>query len=157
MGAGKSTVGPVLAAILKFDFIDADKEIEKVAGMTIPDIFEKGEDGFRKLESRVIREITAKEKNVVALGGGALISSENRGRLTESGTMVYLKAPLDYLLKRIQAADRPMLRSEKDIKTHATELLTARVPHYEMAKITIEVERKEPQKIAEEIVKGLKE
>jgi len=93
MGAGKSTVGKVLAKKLGRRFLDADHVIEERCGVRIPVIFEmEGEEGFRKREAQTIREITAEHDIVLATGGGAVLSPENRQMLNERGTVIYLHA-----------------------------------------------------------------
>ena len=111
MGAGKSTVGRDLAARLGRPFCDTDKLIEKRAGLTIPEIFDAlGEDGFRRLEAEVIREVAEEEGLVVALGGGAPLQDGNWYRLKESGVTVYLREAPEALHARLSKSEgRPLL------------------------------------------------
>src|SRR5262249_46328836 len=94
MGAGKSTIGRLLARRLKLRFIDCDDEIERRCGVAVPLIFDiEGEAGFRTRESQVLEELTAMQNVVLATGGGAVLDAENRRRLAAGGTVVYLCAP----------------------------------------------------------------
>ncbi len=114
MGSGKSTIGRHLAELLKMNFVDADHEIERRTGASIPLIFEiEGEAGFRKRETAVIDELTRKENVVLATGGGAVIAEANRRALHSRGTVVYLQAPLDTLFERTRKdRNRPLLQTE---------------------------------------------
>ena len=91
MGAGKTTVGRLLARRLKLRFFDSDQEIERRCGVKVPLIFDiEGEAGFRTRESQVLVELTALDGIVLATGGGAVLAEQNRRRLGERGTVVYL-------------------------------------------------------------------
>ena len=90
MGAGKSTIGRQLAKALRKKFYDSDREIEKRTGVSISWIFEmEGEAGFRERESKAIDELTAFDNVVVATGGGAILSEENRNWLRSRGCLLY--------------------------------------------------------------------
>src|SRR4029079_6018885 len=94
MGAGKTTVGRLLARRLKREFFDSDEEIERRCGVRIPVIFDiEGEAGFRARETQVLAELCALERLVLATGGGAVLAEENRRRLGERGDVVHLHAP----------------------------------------------------------------
>ena len=93
MGAGKTTVGKLLAKKLKKTFFDTDQEIEKKLGVKVAVIFElEGEEGFRKRETQMIDELTQKKDIILATGGGAVLSEENRRMLKERGKVIYLNA-----------------------------------------------------------------
>ena len=93
MGAGKTTVGRLLARRLKLRFVDSDQEIERRCGVKIPLIWEiEGEAGFRGREAQVLAELTAQDGAVLATGGGSVLLDENRKRLAARGTVVYLRA-----------------------------------------------------------------
>src|SRR3954465_11215279 len=101
MGAGKTTVGRVLAKKLNKRFIDSDHEIEARTGASIPLIFEiEGEESFRQREAEVIRDLTAMLGIVLATGGGAVLRAENREYLKTRGTVVYLRASVNSILQR---------------------------------------------------------
>src|SRR5215210_3058216 len=93
MGAGKTTVGRLLARRLKLRFIDSDHEIEHRCGVKIPVIFEiEGEPGFRSREAQAIAELTELDAIVLATGGGAVLAASSRERLAARGTVIYLRA-----------------------------------------------------------------
>jgi shikimate kinase len=131
MGAGKSTVGKVLAKKLGRRFLDADHVIEERCGVKIPVIFEmEGEEGFRKREAQAIRDITADHDIVLATGGGAILLPENRAALSENGTVIYLHANSAELWHRTKGGEgRPLLRNG-DAKKILEHLYTIRDPLY---------------------------
>src|SRR5438874_8693260 len=101
MGAGKTTIGRMLARRLNMTFIDSDHEIEARTGASIPWIFEiEGEASFRKREADMIRELTGQHGIVLATGGGAVLDPANRALLSERGTVVYLRASINSILQR---------------------------------------------------------
>ena len=138
MGAGKSSIGRRLGAALDVPFLDADTEIEKAAGMSIPDIFEsKGEPYFRAGEARVIARILDGGPQVLATGGGAFMNEQTRNVVRERGVSVWLKADLDVLLKRVKRrADRPLLK-DGDPAVTLQRLMAERDPFYAQADLTI--------------------
>ena len=131
MGAGKSTVGKVLAKKLGRRFLDADHVIEGRCGVKIPVIFEmEGEAGFRKREAQAIREITAEHDIVLATGGGAILSPENRQILSERGTVIYLHANPVELWHRTKGGEgRPLLQNG-DARKILENLYSIRDPLY---------------------------
>ena len=140
MGAGKTSVGRVLAARLNKVFYDSDRVIEQRTGVKIPVIFEiEGEPGFRHRESAVLEELTALDDVVLATGGGAVLAQENRERLRTRGTVVYLRASVKDLLNRTRYdKNRPLLQTA-DPRARLTELYEMRDPLYrEVAHVTID-------------------
>ncbi|PCI09024.1 MAG: shikimate kinase AroK [Gammaproteobacteria bacterium] len=133
MGTGKTTVGRHLARKLKMEFIDSDREIEERTGVDIPLIFEKeGESGFRKREATIIDELTQKKNIILATGGGAILSSENRNHLINRGTVFYLKSNLETLVARTSKnKNRPLLHADEPVEVTLQRLLTQREPLYE--------------------------
>ncbi|QKM63835.1 shikimate kinase [Polynucleobacter tropicus] len=131
MGAGKSTVGKVLAKKLGRRFLDADHVIEERCGVKIPVIFEmEGEEGFRKREAQAIREITNENNIVLATGGGAVLLPENRKALSEQGTVIYLHAnPIELWHRTKGSEGRPLLRNG-DAKKILENLYAIRDPLY---------------------------
>jgi shikimate kinase len=114
MGAGKTTIGRLLAKALTVPFYDSDKAIEENTGVDIPTIFEfEGEDGFRDREQKMIRQLTKIDGIVMATGGGAILREENRRLLKENGFVVYLKCSVDRILERTRRdTQRPLLQTE---------------------------------------------
>jgi shikimate kinase len=141
MGCGKSRVGAELAKRLSLPFVDADKEIEKAAGMSIPDIFEKfGEPWFRDGERKVMLRLLEGKRVVVASGGGAFIQPEIRDAVKTQGRSVWLRARLDTLVERVGRTDnRPLLRGV-DPSVKLQSLMDTRYPVYAEADITVEVD-----------------
>jgi len=131
MGAGKSTVGKVLAKKLGRRFLDADHVIEERCGVKIPVIFEmEGEEGFRKREAQAIREITAEQGIILATGGGAVLLPENRQALSERGTVIYLHAnPIELWHRTKGSEGRPLLKNG-DAKKILENLYAVRDPLY---------------------------
>ncbi len=140
MGAGKTSVGRVLAKRLNKAFYDSDQVIEQRTGVKIPVIFEiEGEPGFRHRESVVLDELTALEDVVVATGGGAVLATQNRDRLRARGTVVYLRASVKELINRTRHdKNRPLLQTA-DPRARLEELYELRDPLYrEVAHVTID-------------------
>jgi len=131
MGAGKTTVGRVLARRLKLRFLDSDQEIERRCGVKIPVIFEiEGEPGFRARETAVIGELAALRGIVLATGGGVVGAKENRRLLAATGTVVYLHARADDLYERVRHdRNRPLLATA-DPKARLREFYAERDPLY---------------------------
>jgi len=138
MGVGKSTVGRRLAHRMRLPFVDADNEIERAAGMTIAEMFERfGEAHFRDGERRVIARLIDGNPKVIATGGGAFINEETRALILEHGLAVWLDAAPAVLAERVGRRDhRPLLRG-KDAKAVLTELAAIRNPFYAMAPVHI--------------------
>jgi len=122
--AGKSTIGPILANSLGFDFIDIDKVIVEREQKSINEIFaEKGEAYFRQLELEILSSIIHCENLVVSLGGGTLENDSSFELVRSSGTMVYLKSDLNTLTRRLSNKDdRPLLKGENGEKLSAEEI-----------------------------------
>lgn len=113
MGAGKTTIGKALAEKLSWDFIDTDAEIEKEQGRKISEIFEtEGEQAFRDMETRLLEKLEKSEEQfVLSIGGGMPVKEENRELLRQIGTVVYLKATKEELVRRLSGdTSRPLLQ-----------------------------------------------
>jgi shikimate kinase len=141
MGAGKTTVGRRLAAALHLPFTDADAEIAAAAGRSIPEIFaDHGEAEFRRGERQVIARLLSGPPHVLATGGGAFIDADTRAIMKQRATTVWLKAPLDVLMKRVtKRDDRPLLKQD-DPRAVMQRLMDQRYPIYAEADITIETD-----------------
>ena len=142
MGAGKTTIGRMLAKHLHKTFYDSDHEIERRTGVNIPLIFEvEGEAGFRKRESAVIEELVHKDNIVLATGGGAVLAPQNREHLKHNGVVVYLRANVHELWQRTRNdKNRPLLQG-RDAHAKLKQLCVERDPLYtEVATYTVETE-----------------
>jgi len=131
MGAGKTSVGRLLAKRFGKTFYDCDQEIERRTGVKIPVIFEiEGEAGFRVREATMLKELTSLNDIVLATGGGAVLREENRQVLRKNGTVVYLRASLDDLWQRTRHdRNRPLLHTA-DPRVKLEELYAQRDPLY---------------------------
>jgi shikimate kinase len=131
MGAGKTSIGRRLAERFGLDFVDADLHIEQRSGATINAIFEHvGEAGFRERERAVLAELLARNGQLVATGGGAVLGAENRRLMRERGFVVYLAAGVDSQMKRLQRdRTRPLLQRD-DREDVLREMARHREPLY---------------------------
>jgi len=131
MGAGKSTVGKMLARKLNRRFIDSDHALEERCGVKVPTIFEmEGEAGFRKREAQIIDELTQEKEIVLATGGGAVLLPDNRHVLAERGIVIYLHAnPIELWHRTKGGEGRPLLQNG-DPKVILENLYEVRDPLY---------------------------
>lgn len=140
MGAGKTSVGRMLAKRTNRDFYDADAEIERTTGVKIPVIFDiEGESGFRAREEKVIERLTALHDIVLATGGGAILSPANRSRLRQHGRVIYLRAAPEDLWRRTRRdRNRPLLQTANPL-AKLKELHALRDPLYsEVADLVVD-------------------
>ena len=157
MGAGKTTIGRLLARRLDMTFIDSDHEIEARTGATIPWIFEiEGEASFRRREADVIRELTAQNGIVLATGGGAVLDPASRALLAERGTVIYLRASVSSILARTaHDKNRPLLQTA-DPRRKLEDLTAQREPLYrEIADMVIDTGRPNVQSMVQTILDQL--
>ena len=131
MGAGKTSVGKLLAKRVGKEFYDCDQEIERATGVKIPVIFEiEGEAGFRAREARMLAELAVRSEIVLATGGGAVLSAENRKLLSENGIVVYLRAGAADLWQRTRHdRNRPLLQTDEPL-ARLEQLFAERDPLY---------------------------
>ena len=140
MGVGKSSVGRRLAGRLSIPFVDADSEIERAAGMTIPEIFARhGEAYFRSGEARVLARLLGSGPQVLATGGGAFMNPDTRALVKLKGVSVWLNADFDVLRRRTskRRSDRPLLETDDPAETLLA-LLAEREPTYALADLTVQ-------------------
>ncbi len=156
MGAGKSSIGRRLAAVLGLPFHDADAEIERAAGMTIEDMFrDRGEAYFREGEERVIKRLLQSGPQVLATGGGAVVSEQTRVEIAKSAVSIWLNAPVDLLLQRVSRRDdRPLLKTE-DPRAVLIRLLQERTPFYAAADVVFESRDAPHDVIVDEVLLAL--
>jgi shikimate kinase/3-dehydroquinate synthase len=157
MGAGKTTIGRLLARKLGMRFVDSDHEIEERTGATIPWIFEiEGEASFRRREAEVIRDLSGQQGIVLATGGGAILDPESRALLQERGNVVYLRASITSILARTgHDKNRPLLQTP-DPRRKLEELLGQREPLYlEMARLVVDTGRPNVQSMVQLIINQL--
>jgi shikimate kinase len=153
MGAGKTSVGRLLAKRLDLEFIDADHEIEQAAQCSIEQIFERhGEAEFRDGEQRVIARILTGPTHVLATGGGAFMRKETRDAIRGRGISVWLRADLDLLLRRVsRRKNRPLLRNENPRQT-LEKLIEERYPVYAEADIVVDSGDRRPGTIVDTVI-----
>ena len=157
MGAGKTTIGRILARKLGKRFVDSDHEIEARTGATIPWIFEiEGEASFRRREAEVIRDLTAQDGLVLATGGGAVLDPASRAYLKQRGRVVYLRASVNsIMLRTTHDKSRPLLQTA-DPRKKLEELTAQREPLYrEIADLVIDTGRPNVQSMVQTILTQL--
>ncbi|WP_160011811.1 shikimate kinase [Rhizobium sp. 18055] len=156
MGAGKSSVGRIVATQLGIPFVDSDAEIERVSRMSVTELFASyGEDEFRALEGRVMKRLLKGGPRVVSTGGGAFINDRTRKHIKRGGVSVWLKAELDVLWERVNKRDtRPLLKTENPKQTLES-LMNARYPIYELADLTVMSRDVRKEQMAEEVLKAV--
>lgn len=154
MGSGKTTVGRLLARRLGWGYLDSDEQVCRNTGKTVAEIFERrGEAAFRAEERKALAQATSSDRPVVvAVAGGAVLDPENRRRLRQAGTIVWLRARVRTLADRVgEGVGRPLLG--KDPAAALTRLYTQRRPLYaDLADLVIDVDRLTPEEAVEQIL-----
>lgn len=139
MGAGKSTIGPILAKELEYTFADLDDYIEEREGVSITEIFEaKGEDYFREVEAQTLRSFTGRPASyVIASGGGTPCFKDNISWMNQHGLTIFLNPDLSELVARLapMRAHRPLLQKvpEPQLSLYIAQMLSQRMPYYTLA------------------------
>jgi len=153
MGAGKTSVGQLLAKRLGWGFLDMDTWIERTAGLTIARLFaERGEVAFRALERRAAAHAATLDRHVVAAGGGAFAAPDTRALLQAGATTVYLECDLDTLLRRVPPdGSRPLAGNRETMQR----LLAKRETAYRRADVTQDAARGTPLEVAEALAIAL--
>lgn len=157
MGAGKSTIGRLLAKELRLPFKDSDKEIEQKTGADIPWIFDvEGEQGFREREQAMITELCGLDGVVIATGGGAVLREANRSSMRQGGKVIYLFTSIEQQLGRTSRdRNRPLLQTANPGKV-LIDLMAVRDPLYrEIADLVIETDERPPRVVVQEILAQL--
>jgi shikimate kinase len=146
MASGKSTVGPILANALGFDFVDLDADVAAREGKTVREIFrDHGEAYFRQREREAVAALSRREHVVTSLGGGTLLDPGAMETITTTGILVYLKVPAEIVVRRLRnKTDRPMVLgsdgerlNEEQLRERITTLLAQREPLYARADLTV--------------------
>ncbi|GIK60091.1 MAG: shikimate kinase [Ignavibacteriota bacterium] len=149
MAAGKSTIGPILANTLGWNFYDLDREVESQEKMKVVEIFEaKGENYFRKAESGLLKKLSEKTEAIISLGGGAISSDENFRIIKSSGKIIYLKSSPEMAYQRLRfKRDRPSfifegeeVPSKEQFIERINKLLDERKKYYEQADYIIDTD-----------------
>ncbi|MEI6856850.1 shikimate kinase [Psychrilyobacter sp.] len=132
MGSGKSTVGRELAKVLEMNFVDTDHYIENKEKMNIKEIFSlKGEEYFREIEAKYVKEISKMNNTVISTGGGVVAFDANIRLLKESGFVIYLDCTIDCIYNRVSRRNtRPLLNDVEDLYSRIVELLNERLDNY---------------------------
>ncbi len=159
MGAGKSTIGRLLAKELHLPFKDSDKEIEVRTGADIPWIFDvEGEQGFREREQAVLVDLCQEDGLVLATGGGAVLRQANREALRAGGRVIYLHTSVEQQLERTaRDRNRPLLRTANPEQV-LRELMATRDPLYrEIADVIIETDQRPPRMVVQEVLSRLEQ
>ena len=155
MGAGKSTVGPILARALDWDFVDLDDEIARREGVHPAEIIRRrGIEPFRELESEAARVLLRRERTVVAMGGGWAAQPGHMASLKSDSPSVWLRVEPTTALQRIRGSptSRPLLEGP-DPHAAAVALLRRRIAHYGRSTITIETDGRSPREVVREILR----
>lgn len=161
MGVGKSTIGKLLAVRLQLPFVDSDRLLEANAGADIPWIFDiEGEEGFRRRESALLKELCKGAPRVIATGGGIILMEQNRRWLCASGRVVYLHASLEPLLERTAKSNNRPLLQVADPRERIKKLLEERESLYrQVADLICETDNSTPRqtvnKIADQLQGGV--
>lgn len=156
-GAGKTTVGQLLAAALGRGFLDFDAEITRRNGMTVPEIFaQRGEEFFREQETRLTSELREHGNMVLSPGGGWIAHGENKALLCPPARLIYLKVSPDVAVLRmgVATAGRPLL-NRPDPRGELERLLEARREYYESAELMLNVDRIDAKRVSERILEKL--
>lgn len=149
MASGKSTIGPILANTIGWNFFDLDKEIEKKEGLKIVELFDqKGEEYFRKSETEILKELSGKTEVIISLGGGAIASDDNFKIIKSSGKVIYLKSSPEMAYKRLRfKRDRPAfifegeeVPSKEKFIERINYHLESRKKYYEQCDFTIDTD-----------------
>lgn len=154
-GSGKSTVAPLVAARLGWPWVDLDREIAARAGVSIPELFARGETAFRQWEAATLAELAEREPIVIATGGGVVLAEQNRALMRQAGVVVALRVTPVMAAERLAdaSASRPLLQA--DPLRRLRELHQERTPFYNEADLAIETDDASPARVAQRVLAGL--
>ncbi|MCH8105143.1 MAG: shikimate kinase AroK [Proteobacteria bacterium] len=159
MGSGKSTIGKILAKNLNRDFQDSDHFIEEKTGVDIARIFDiEGEDGFRERESKALKDLLSQTNQVIATGGGSVVSKRNQALLKSKGYIIFLDTSAIQQMYRLRRdKKRPLLQTDNPLQ-RLEQLLVERRPIYlDLADLAIKTDRRVARKLAADIISQLPE
>jgi shikimate kinase len=153
MGAGKTSVGRLVAEQLGFDYLDTDEMIQSRTNRTIADIFARdGEPAFRKLEEQVVAELTARERTVISTGGGLPVNPKNLASLKTHALVVCLWASPEKIWDRVKNQTHRPLLHDADPQKKIRELLAAREPFYRQADVLLNTELRHVREVAQQVI-----
>ena len=158
MGVGKTTIGQLLAEKLSVAFFDTDKIIEQNMNMTVSEFFEKlGEKEFRKYETEVVELLSNTEGCVISCGGGIVLNKTNMNILSKNGIIVYLKANIDTIVKRVSSdRTRPIIAAMENPKKEIELLFNKRKNFYENNNFSFDTDSLTPEQISDNIINKIK-
>lgn len=161
MGAGKTTIGKVLARDMGMEFYDLDDYIEGRFHQKIPDIFaEKGEEGFREMERKMLHEVAEFENVIISCGGGTPCFFDNMDFMNSRGETVFLDAPPEVLKEHLKMGKtvRPLIqgKTDEELTAYIEESLQKRIPYYQKAKHTLKIEVIHTQEQIKDYVEQIK-
>ena len=153
MGVGKSSVGRIVAEQLRFEFVDTDDLVQERVGRTIPEIFaQEGEAAFRNHERAVVAELAARDRLVIATGGGLICEPGNLDSLRAHALVICLWASANTIWERVRTqTHRPLLQSS-DPKATIAELLAKRGPAYRQAGVLVGSDLRTPREVAQQVM-----
>lgn len=153
MGTGKSSVGRLVANVLRFTYLDTDQVIEARAAKLIADIFqEDGEPAFREWERRVVEELTHRQKTVISTGGGLPVNDANLASLKAHALVVCLWASPETIFERVRGHEHRPLLNDPDPLKKIRELLALREPYYRQADVLVNTEWRSLKEVAMQVV-----
>ena len=156
MGVGKTSVGKELAKRLEVDFMDTDCEIEKIVNKDIPEIFKNyGEKYFRKLETKVLKDLIQQNDIIISTGGGIITSEENREILKNEEKIIFLDASTEIIIEHLskEVNKRPLLKDSENLHKRIDELMSMRYNKYkEVCDISIDVNGKNIDEVISQIL-----
>ncbi len=157
MGAGKSTIGKLLASKLSTSFVDTDHIIEQRTGADIPWIFDvEGEEGFRAREVALLKELVDAPATIISTGGGIVVKQENRQLLARTSFVVYLTADINHLVERTHKDKKRPLLQVDDPKQKVIDLFNERDPLYrEVSDLIVKTDSRSPKHVVQRIVDEL--
>ncbi|MBD2089404.1 shikimate kinase [Microcoleus sp. FACHB-1515] len=156
MGAGKSTIGRLVAKQTNYRFFDSDTVIERAAGQTVSEIFaQSGESEFRQIETQVLGELASYPRSVIATGGGVVLDRKNWGYL-HHGVVIWLDVPINVLYTRLQGnTTRPLLQTD-DLQERLSALYAERSPLYALADVRIPISAEDlPNRVTQRVLQAV--